>query len=130
MILNINLKTWNSCMVHHTDIRQVVFSSEIIKAADKIIFLSLYLPVNYWVSVKLNNPTPYACLNLVLQVCMLPQVWGLCIACEDSYIVAGSSDNEVRVWRVTDSKEDGVENKENTILIGEDDAIDIVSWHH
>lgn len=55
----------------------------------------------------------------------LTEVWGLCIAYEDSYIVAGSSDSELRVWSVTDSKEGDAENKENNILIGEDDAVDI-----
>lgn len=54
----------------------------------------------------------------------LTEVWGLCIAFEDSYIVAGSSDSELRVWRVTDIKDDGG-SKENTVLIGEDDAVDI-----
>ncbi|KAG8269233.1 Dip2/Utp12 protein [Homalodisca vitripennis] len=51
------------------------------------------------------------------------EVWGLCLVRENDFIVSGSADNQLRVWQVSEAKGgDDQSEKENQILVGEDDC--------
>lgn len=79
----------------------------------KICFVDpMSIGLNLFCSFWVTKMTACHCLTCL-------QVWGLSVMRGGDYIVAGSADKELRVWRVTDAKES---DKESQTLVGEDDC--------